>query len=154
MGLVAMSFAKNTKWFKLSTLAKISKVRRIFLNGAIHWVTNTEGGSFVSIIYFDIKNKKFQVMLQAGDILGLFGGRNEEIYDGDVTPPKRLGVLGGCLCMFGKSYTIDYVVFVMRDYGVKESWTLLHTTGVETIDYPTPHSDRCDDLRLILFKEQ
>ncbi|KAF6151117.1 hypothetical protein GIB67_002369 [Kingdonia uniflora] len=53
--------------------------------------------------------------------------------------------------MFNKSYTIDYVVFVMKDYGMTKSWTLLRTTVVETIDYPVPRSDLYGDSRFIHY---
>ncbi|KAK2975640.1 hypothetical protein RJ640_021085 [Escallonia rubra] len=83
---------------------------RVFLNGNLHWDVNDTDGS-VLICCFDIEKEKFQ----------------------EVSPPKRndqsnelvsLGVLGGCLSMSTCQNDIesDFVIWVMQDYGVKESW--------------------------------
>uniref|UniRef100_A0A2N9I2J9 F-box domain-containing protein n=1 Tax=Fagus sylvatica TaxID=28930 RepID=A0A2N9I2J9_FAGSY len=39
----------------------------------------------------------------------------------------NVGVLGGCLTIYGSNYINRLDVWVMKDYGVKESWTKLFT---------------------------
>ncbi|KAK3000275.1 hypothetical protein RJ639_022805 [Escallonia herrerae] len=82
----------------------------VLLNGNLHWDVNDIDGSGL-ICSFDIEKEKFNAM----------------------SPPKRndrsnelvnLGVLEGCLSMSTCQNAVesDFVIWVMQDYGVKESW--------------------------------
>ncbi|KAK6143792.1 hypothetical protein DH2020_024140 [Rehmannia glutinosa] len=84
-----------------------------FLNGALHWITDSDRPSEL-ITSFDLEEEKFE----------------------NVPPPPHfnlryvnkvswinIGVLRGCLCICYIYEDVEFVVWVMREYGVKESWT-------------------------------
>ncbi|KAE8717834.1 Pyridoxal phosphate phosphatase-related protein [Hibiscus syriacus] len=89
-----------------------------YLNGSLHWVG-------------DEKDRYFGGRL----ILGLDLGVEEflQVPEPDISSRnfryKNVGVLGGSLCVF-REYTNCYdedhiILWVMKEYGVKESWTQL-----------------------------
>ncbi|KAK6918883.1 F-box associated domain, type 3 [Dillenia turbinata] len=76
------------------------------VNGVAHWVSSCPNKLIVS---FDLGYEKFDTV--SHPVTGLEGGN------------YSLGVLGGCLSVTDYS-TIDCVgIWVMKEYGVKESWT-------------------------------
>ncbi|KAF6154794.1 hypothetical protein GIB67_032406 [Kingdonia uniflora] len=97
----------------------------VYLNGALHWLARNkllcveDKYSDGAIVSFDIRNEEFQEMLQPDDVAGLL--RGETGYFNTLS----LGVFGGHLCMFSEDYKFNFVIWIMRDYGVKESWTKL-----------------------------
>ncbi|PIN18016.1 hypothetical protein CDL12_09314 [Handroanthus impetiginosus] len=79
----------------------------VFVSGALHWLASGgETGSFV-IIAFNFANKLFDEIPAPDDMdRGRFLSSN-------------LGVLGGRLCMID---TVRQDVWIMEEYGVKDSW--------------------------------
>ncbi|GJW79373.1 F-box associated domain containing protein [Tanacetum coccineum] len=75
----------------------------IFCNGRVHWIF-FDGG----IYGFDLDDETFQYLFQS--------------------PPSRdeyhkiLGVLKGCLCQFTWSSCGEYTLWVMKEYGINDSW--------------------------------
>ncbi|PIA30402.1 hypothetical protein AQUCO_05600087v1 [Aquilegia coerulea] len=94
----------------------------ILLNDAIHWLGNpvsNANGFLLTIVSFDLANDEFKG-LQLPDVL----------LD---TESKRLGVFEDCLCIYhvNKDSYID--VFMMKEYGVKESWTKMFSINDQPI---------------------
>ncbi|KAE9455292.1 hypothetical protein C3L33_12789, partial [Rhododendron williamsianum] len=87
------------------------------LNGAPHWFAggDTDGvyTNFIkAIVCFDVMEEKFKEV----PMPKIF--ECEHIY-------FDLGVLGGCLCGVYNSWESHSDVWVMKEYGVKESWIKL-----------------------------
>ncbi|KAF3630484.1 putative 60S ribosomal protein L13a-4-like [Capsicum annuum] len=79
------------------------------VNGKLHWVTIVDGGwSIMSIDMVDEKCRKV-----------------EQPYYGVDQFSLTLGVLGSDMCVLCSHERTD--VWVMKDYGVKESWTKMYT---------------------------
>ncbi|KAF6151334.1 hypothetical protein GIB67_040607 [Kingdonia uniflora] len=145
-GAVEITYPLHTPFYEMEILSdSCNGEAGIFLKGFLHWVASTKNEAFASIVSFDIRTEEFRVMLQASDACGFFCKNNEEIPCSDVMSGKSLGVLGGCLCIFNKSYTMNFVVLVMRDYGLKESWTQLYPDVEETSGYSSPYSLSSED---------
>ncbi|XP_004499736.1 F-box/kelch-repeat protein At3g23880-like [Cicer arietinum] len=87
-----------------------------FVGGAINWLASEDGSEFsysFSIVSLDLGNESYQEILQPD-----YGEVN--------VVSLTLGVLRDCLCIFahGESF-ID--VWIMKEYGKKESWNKLFT---------------------------
>ncbi|KAF6176030.1 hypothetical protein GIB67_032653 [Kingdonia uniflora] len=90
---------------------------RVSLNGILHWKAYKPSSSIETILSFDLRDEKFR----------------EVSLHGVMTREWRVGVLKGSLCVLEfefehEPYTrfvesID--VWVMKDYGVNESWNKL-----------------------------
>jgi len=77
----------------------------VFVSGALHWIAITSGSEV--IVALDLADEKFRIMPSPNPV-------------GD----KELAALGGCLCVSSKRYNDFHAdVWVMKDYGVGESWT-------------------------------
>ncbi|XP_059437073.1 F-box protein CPR1-like [Corylus avellana] len=85
-----------------------------FLNGNFHWLV-TQSNSKQVIVAFNLSTEKFQVLDEIPVNFGLF--LNECV---------TFVVLRGWLCL-----TIDRDVWVMKEYGVANSWTLLYTMQLD-----------------------
>ncbi|THF98775.1 hypothetical protein TEA_017847 [Camellia sinensis var. sinensis] len=83
-----------------------------FVNGAVHWL-NCAGDSPDFICCFDFCSEQFQVVPEPPEF-----GLHKEFPD-----HTRLGVLRDCLstCDFFSPLRID--IWLMKDYGIKESWS-------------------------------
>ncbi|XP_057491016.1 F-box protein At3g07870-like [Actinidia eriantha] len=99
------------KWRSIGTVPFLYDyyVYSVFLNGNIHWLI-CEEKSPESICSFDVEKELFQAFPAPP---GLSRG----------TLYKSLGLLGGCLCVCDNSSDSDLVVWTMKEYGIKESWT-------------------------------
>ncbi|KAF9610749.1 hypothetical protein IFM89_024605 [Coptis chinensis] len=78
----------------------------MFLNGAIHWIAKSKNKYRETLISFSIKEKVFRE----------FSSPMDE-YDF-----MTVGVLGGELCVLCKTYGIDLDIWVMKNYGLSDSW--------------------------------
>ncbi|XP_050366067.1 F-box protein CPR1-like [Argentina anserina] len=99
--------------------------RGILLNEALHWSLLDD------IVVFDFASEEFRTMV-------LVPGRHDGVELGSV------GVSEGCLCVCGYVITsvgcsVDF--WVMREYGVAESWTKLFNFAYAPTHHPTPYSD-------------
>ncbi|XP_057963868.1 F-box protein CPR1 [Malania oleifera] len=109
-----------------------------FAGGALHWVAPAvlESPSTNLIVAFDLKLERFGLVQQPD--------RSNGIFQLDV------GVLDGCLCM-SCNYQNDYVdVWVMKEYGVRDSWTNLFkitqtdVRGFSGFVMPLAYGKSCD----------
>jgi F-box interacting protein len=82
----------------------------IFLSGAINWLV-FHNSSSITIVSFDLEKESYQ-MLPRPDFEG-----GVWIY---------LGMLRDCLCIFHSSNGWFFDVWIMKEYGNKESWTKLY----------------------------
>ncbi|KAK9284767.1 hypothetical protein L1049_023944 [Liquidambar formosana] len=91
------------------------KLTGTFLNGALHWIARVDNASTL-ICAFDIGNEQFQTILPPPFS---FSER------GHAIDWANLGVIGGCLYICAcedADYHSAVEIWVMKDYGVKESW--------------------------------
>ncbi|GLT55059.1 hypothetical protein SLA2020_282120 [Shorea laevis] len=97
-----------------------------FVNGALHWLVKLPNGSLL-IRSFDLENEKFQTIpLPSSTVFHASFKRS------------NLGILGDCLClssivMSASSDWDIHDVWVMKEYGVRESWI-----KEVAIKYPSP----------------
>ncbi|CAL5391104.1 unnamed protein product [Camellia sinensis] len=89
------------------SLIRGSKASQAFVNGALHWLSDSPG--FDCIVSFDVGEEQFGVV------------PHPEFESGQLH--YRLGVLRGCLSAANYSYAEYAEMWVMNEYGVKESWT-------------------------------
>ncbi|KAI8561467.1 hypothetical protein RHMOL_Rhmol04G0342000 [Rhododendron molle] len=81
------------------------------LNGAPHWFVRGNADEYYHIIYFDFMEEKFKEVPKP-----IYEVKDDHFY---------LGVLGEWLCVVDHSRESHSDVWVMMEYGVKESWTKL-----------------------------
>lgn len=91
----------------------------LIFNGALHWIANPIGGTEEAIVLatYEIGDGRFKTLPRD------FDDKFEIVY---------VGVLAGCLCLTANLYGVRTVVWVMKDYGVQESWTRLFTIDQHT----------------------
>uniref|UniRef100_A0A5B7CAE4 F-box domain-containing protein n=1 Tax=Davidia involucrata TaxID=16924 RepID=A0A5B7CAE4_DAVIN len=83
-----------------------------FLNGALHWITDSRRASDL-ICSFDLEAEQFRPVPPPAH------------FDPDYVRKIswiNIGVLRGCLCICYVFGDAQFEVWVMKDYGVKESW--------------------------------
>uniref|UniRef100_A0A5B7BYK1 F-box domain-containing protein n=1 Tax=Davidia involucrata TaxID=16924 RepID=A0A5B7BYK1_DAVIN len=78
---------------------------KVFLNGALHWFSELPANLIVS---FDIANEVF----------GVIPGPGIDVGQGSYA----LGVLSGCFSITDSSFRDRVEIWVMKEYGVEESW--------------------------------
>ncbi|XP_026409927.1 F-box/kelch-repeat protein At3g23880-like [Papaver somniferum] len=106
-------------------------LRGVFLNGCLHWISNYPYnlGTSKYIVSFDISNEKLMdASLPEKSIV------HPEPEDNNTKEYMKVGVLGDCLSLV--LVDEEYVraeVWVMQDYGVRQSWAKLFTTTHESI---------------------
>ncbi|KAJ7980172.1 F-box protein [Quillaja saponaria] len=85
-----------------------------FLHGALHWVPRA-GNSSEFIYSFNFESEKFGSVPPPP-----YFGQSEKQFSDFL----KLGVLEDCLllCVFGNDHR-KFDIWIMKDYGVKESWT-------------------------------
>ncbi|KAK9947278.1 hypothetical protein M0R45_002911 [Rubus argutus] len=106
----------------------MSNVVGTLLNGALHWavrrgnnidISRADGGDDhdprpFGIVSFDLTEETYREVPLPCD-----GDKHFSFYG--------LGVLGGCLSMLHSPHGSDYQVWVMKEYGVKASWSVFTT---------------------------
>ncbi|KAM5584101.1 F-box protein CPR1 [Rosa sericea] len=105
-------------------------------NEAIHWRTYNDD----SIVAFDLAKEEFRR-------ISLPTSRNYHHHGADNI--ISLGSVGGCLCVIIQKNATDSCIdlWVMRDYGVADSWTKLYNLKV------SDQREWITDLRLLLATE-
>ncbi|OVA11390.1 F-box domain [Macleaya cordata] len=98
----------------------------VFVNATLHWIATPatyfgHRGSPV-IISFDIVDQRFQEVPQPEEPLD---------YDNNEFYVRTVGVLRGCLCLLGCLNMVCVDVWVMKDYGARDSWTKLFTINAQ-----------------------
>ncbi|XP_026397152.1 F-box protein CPR1-like [Papaver somniferum] len=85
----------------------------VLVNGDYHWLVKRRF-SIVVVVSMNISNEKFKEMELP-----------QEIRENDQS--FNLGVLEGCLCSPVRDVDRNLELWVMQDYGVRESWTKRYT---------------------------
>ncbi|KAL7183119.1 hypothetical protein ACSBR1_041741 [Camellia fascicularis] len=82
--------------------------RGILVGGALHWLARKGVGSNKStvIVSFDLADENFRDMDSVDNFILV----------------EELGVLGGCLCVLVPDYGFCDDVWVMKEYGMRDSW--------------------------------
>ncbi|OVA01221.1 F-box domain [Macleaya cordata] len=109
----------------------------VLVNGALHWIATRWIGSKarkVVLVSFDIGDETFKEVPPPEHF------KNKKFHKnklGSLRNCLNVGVLGGCLCVLCHLYKVIFVdVWVMKDYGVRESWTKLFTIVQEMVTRP------------------
>ncbi|XWS13372.1 hypothetical protein CRYUN_Cryun36dG0032000 [Craigia yunnanensis] len=92
----------------------------IFLNGSLHFLARKVSG-LNKIFSFDLAEEKFQELVPLPDRL------EENHYVAVI----GLGVSGDCLCLFIECGENLYEGWLMKEFGVKSSWTRLFSSPVD-----------------------
>ena len=87
--------------------------RAIFSNGAFHWLVSLEAELKVVHVAFDLSTEKFRV-------------HEFPVHSSINSMCVELVDLGGLLC-FAVDFSDLCEVWVMKEYGIVSSWTLLYT---------------------------
>ncbi|KAF7801261.1 F-box protein [Senna tora] len=92
------------------------------LNGALHWVTDSSKNSEL-ICSFDLRTDEFKPVLPPAHL--------------DVEFVKKIswinvGVLEDCLCLCYISEGAVFEAWLMKEYGIKESWTQKFTIDIKS----------------------
>ncbi|CAI9118810.1 OLC1v1020426C1 [Oldenlandia corymbosa var. corymbosa] len=105
----------------------------IFVSGCLHWLASSRRKGYPSVIAaFDLAKEEFEELPPP---IGV---------DEDKFVFNELAVLGGCLALFIDSYKGHIDVWVMKEYGVRDSWTKI------AIDCPEDRRD-ADSWKPVCF---
>ncbi|KAH7523139.1 hypothetical protein JRO89_XSUnG0084900 [Xanthoceras sorbifolium] len=107
----------TTSWRKLgcAPLAPIGGLFPTYLNGVIHWACDDMDTSHF-IVGFDFEQECFCVV-PAPCHFDEKQKKKENMYH------MNMGVLGGCLSICDVPYSTHFDIWVMKEYGVQQSWT-------------------------------
>ncbi|KAK8575477.1 hypothetical protein V6N12_063149 [Hibiscus sabdariffa] len=113
---------KRNRWRKIQgILSSFPRANGVFAGGALHWV-------FTQKIDLLVKNLIFALDLAAES----FNEVPQPEYKDDIFQ-LNIGVLGGCLCVVANHRDARVDLWVMKEYGVKESWTVLFSLAREDV---------------------
>ncbi|KAK9741606.1 hypothetical protein RND81_03G116900 [Saponaria officinalis] len=84
----------------------------VFVNGSLHWIATNTTNLSSFIVGFDLAEEKLRV-IPAPFVYGV-----DFLYD-------TVGELGGCLCTLSVLSRKETNIWVMKEYGVEQSWTKL-----------------------------
>ncbi|XP_022772462.1 F-box protein CPR30-like [Durio zibethinus] len=113
-----------------------------FVNGALHWL-GIEGRKWElpsMVIAFDVGTEKHRPIKLIDNI-------EHNTYS------VFLGALRGCLCMIATCFDDKVNVWLMNDYGVKESWTMVYSFQGFSTPHLFPLAYTKNDGKLVLEKE-
>jgi F-box interacting protein len=110
----------------------------IFISGNINWLASTADPMNMVIVSLDLGNECYQEVMQPdyGD-----GDKEEKLL--------TLGLLRDCLCLISDHFTFT-CVWLMKEYGRKESWTKLFNLGdIGSLSRHTIHISEDDEVLLL-----
>ncbi|KAK8592229.1 hypothetical protein V6N13_062815 [Hibiscus sabdariffa] len=118
---------KRNRWRKIQDIPCVSSfpsANGVFACGALHWVLAQKVDLLVTnvIISLDLAAESYKEVPQPG-------------YQDDVLQ-LNIGVLGGCMCVVATHGDARVDLWVMNEYGVKESWTILFSLAREEVAGP------------------
>ncbi|KAL0002017.1 hypothetical protein SO802_015798 [Lithocarpus litseifolius] len=102
----------------------VEQFSSVFVNGSVHWFAEGVGVMVCNMIMsFDIKDEVFHEMAVP------------KCFEGRLNLNMKVAVLGGLLALVPCNSNLDfsgpcYSVWVMKEYGVVESWTKLYDINV------------------------
>ncbi|KAI3955572.1 hypothetical protein MKX01_034894 [Papaver californicum] len=116
-------------WKKIGNVSfKFEKHHGVLVSGALHWFVVSGETQLKVLVSFDIANERFVEVLLPKERLTY----PEEPLE-DVKYVKNVGELGGRLCLLFHIFGVRVDVWVMQEYGVRESWSKSFTITEETI---------------------
>ncbi|PRQ52350.1 putative F-box domain-containing protein [Rosa chinensis] len=118
---------KTGSWRTVKDIGYVSLITQqgLFLNGALHWLYNLPEG-VTQILSFDLGEEKFQKTIPLP-------------YDDWFDDPM---IHKNCLCVLNcPTGTNSFNIWMMKEYGVKESWTEVLQFSLEN------YVESYDDLR-------
>ncbi|KAK9741605.1 hypothetical protein RND81_03G116800 [Saponaria officinalis] len=95
---------------------------RVFVDGSLHWVATNTSNYSSFIVGFDLAEKKLEVILAPRLVCGV-----DFTYD-------IVGELGRCLSTLSVLLRKETNIWVMKEYGVEQSWTKFSIVG-EVLEY-------------------
>ncbi|KAE8714883.1 hypothetical protein F3Y22_tig00110187pilonHSYRG00188 [Hibiscus syriacus] len=118
---------KRNRWRKIQDIPCVSSfpsANGVFAGGALHWVLTQKVDLFVTnmIVALDLAAESYNVVPQPEYV--------DDIFQLNVE------VLGGCLCVVANHGDARVDVWVMKEYRVKESWTILFSLDREDVIGP------------------
>ncbi|XP_055812064.1 F-box/kelch-repeat protein At3g23880-like [Solanum dulcamara] len=87
----------------------------VFVNGKLHWANSPSQDEHWDIICIDVTDEKW------GKVEKPFYG------EGDFDLTLSMGVLGNDLSILCNNQSLQTHVWIMKEYGIKESWTKMYT---------------------------
>ncbi|XP_026377524.1 F-box/kelch-repeat protein At3g06240-like [Papaver somniferum] len=94
----------------------------VLVNGALHWFVVSGVKQVKVLVSFDISSERFVELSLPKERLTY----PEETLE-DAKYDKNVGELGGCLCLLFHVFGVRVDVWVMQEYGVRQSWTKTFT---------------------------
>jgi hypothetical protein len=88
----------------------------------LHWIAKGFGSWRDRIVGFDLGLDEFREVPQPD-------------YGGNIVIDIDLGVLGSFLCVFAKVRDWSADVWIMKEYGVKESWSKVFSISRNVLSY-------------------
>ncbi|XP_059309918.1 uncharacterized protein LOC132061058 [Lycium ferocissimum] len=116
-----------------------------FLHGAFHWIVVSTLSNY-SVVSFSISNEVYGEILLSERIHNIFKIASVE---------SGFSVLGGLLCAYC-TYRMEgtFKLWVMKNYGVKKSWTGLFTIQETHLHKVIPKYMFADGEVLLLFHDE
>ncbi|XP_059287255.1 F-box/kelch-repeat protein At3g06240-like [Lycium ferocissimum] len=128
---------KNGSWKRIKSSpydhAVPEHANGVFVNGALHWLASKKPDYSSVIGAFVLSDEEF-VEVPAPSSL-----------DKDKFVFNKLVVLKGCLCMVDNVEGNRVDIWMMKDYGVEESWTKFCVDGIDFYDFLKPLCFMRDD---------
>ncbi|KAF7813722.1 F-box/kelch-repeat protein [Senna tora] len=116
-----------------------------FVSGCLNWAANCSAGStsLWVIVSLDLQKETYREVLPPD-------------YEKEECSTPTLGVLRGCLCMNYDHKKTHFVVWLMKDYGVRESWVKLvsipYLPNPEDFSYSVPYCISENGQVLLMFE--
>ncbi|XP_026427870.1 F-box/kelch-repeat protein At3g06240-like [Papaver somniferum] len=102
----------------------------VLLNRDLHWLAKAQDCSEV-VVCLDMGDQIFKAIPLPNETL---------VNKNHIRKFMTVGVLEGCLCVVASVTNLHSEVWVMQDYGVRESWTKRYMINDERIVYDdSPH---------------
>lgn len=117
----------------------------VYVHGSLHWIAKGFGIWRDIIVGFDLGLDEFREVPQPD-------------YGGNIVIDIDLGVLGSYLCVFAKFRDRSADVWIMKEYGVEESWSKVFSISRNVLFYdsvrPLSYSRRGTEVLLELDEKR
>ncbi|XP_074286844.1 F-box protein CPR1-like [Silene latifolia] len=117
---------KKSTWKQVESCPYLYDYSGVFVGGSIHWIASNYWDDSPFIARFDLTEERICKVPAPSAI------------NGDPCEYDVLMVLGGCLCICNSFPRDEINIWVMKEYGVLQSWTkfkLVAERGSEMIPY-------------------
>ncbi|XP_026378963.1 F-box protein CPR1-like [Papaver somniferum] len=119
----------SDSWKRIGNVSyKFEKHHGVLVSGALHWFAVSSVQQLKVLVSLDIVNERFVEVLLPKERLTY----PEEPLE-DVKYVKNVGELGGRLCLLFHVFGVRVDLWVMQEYGVRDSWTKSFTIIDESI---------------------